>query len=186
MADPVTDAPAQPTHSCPACQILDAEDGSADGQLFTPPEHHVKDENQVWQSVLRTQDHVADKVTDFAGSLRFVYLHSVWFFVWVVLNIGVLGAALKFDPFPFGLLTMIVSLEAIFLSTFVMVSQNRQSARADLRAKLDFETNLRAEIWAVHIGAAVGLDHDHVERVVKMAIDASRAETEGASAPDPG
>ena len=101
MADPVTDAPAQPRrHSCPACTILDAEDGSADGQLFTPPEHHVKNENQVWQSVLRTQDHVADKVTNFAGSLRFVYLHSVWFFIWVVLNIGVLGAALEVRPVP--------------------------------------------------------------------------------------
>jgi len=188
MADQVTNAPAAaPAPSaCPACTIIDAEDGSVDGKLFTPPAHHVKDENQVWQSVLRTQDRVADSITDFAGSLRFVYLHSVWFGIWVLFNIGLFGVALKFDPFPFGLLTMIVSLEAIFLSTFVMVSQNRQSARADLRAKLDFETNLRAEIWAVHIGAAVGLDHDHVERVVKMAIDASRAETEGTSAGDPG
>jgi uncharacterized membrane protein len=186
MADPVTDAPAPQATPCPACTILDAEDGSPDGKLFAPPANHVKNENDVWQSVLRTQDHVADKVTDFAGSLRFVYIHSVWFGIWVVFNIGLFGAALKFDPFPFGLLTMIVSLEAIFLSTFVMVSQNRQSARADLRAKLDFETNLRAEIWAVHIGAAVGLDQHHVEQVVRMAIDASRAETDGASSGDPG
>jgi uncharacterized membrane protein len=181
MADQVTNAPA-PTPapiSCPACTILDAEDGAADGQLFTPPEHHVQDENQVWQSVLRTQDRVADSVTNFAGSLRFVYLHSVWFGIWVLFNIGLFGVALKFDPFPFGLLTMIVSLEAIFLSTFVMVSQNRQAARADIRAKLDFETNLRAEIWAVHIGAALGLDHAHVEQVVRQAIEASRDASPG-------
>jgi uncharacterized membrane protein len=181
MADQVSNAPAPtaPPLSCPACTILDGEDGSADGQLFSPPDHHVKDESQVWQSVLRTQDRVADTITNFAGSLRFVYLHSVWFFVWVVFNIGLFGVALKFDPFPFGLLTMIVSLEAIFLSTFVMVSQNRQAARADLRAKLDFETNLRAEIWAVHIGAALGLDHDHVEQVVRQAIAASRDDSSG-------
>ncbi len=179
MADPHP-APSDLTvASCPACQILDAEDGTVDGKVFTPSKHNVPNENQLWQSVLRTQDRVADKVTDFAGSLRFVYLHSVWFGVWVLVNIGLLGAALKFDPFPFGLLTMIVSLEAIFLSTFVMVSQNRQSARADLRAKLDFETNLRAEIWAVHIGAALGIDHEHVEHVVSQAIAASRADTAG-------
>ncbi|HVN50844.1 MAG TPA: DUF1003 domain-containing protein [Acidimicrobiales bacterium] len=188
MADQVTNAPTTSPApiSCPACTILDAEDGTVDGKLFTPPAHHVKNENQVWQSVLRTQDRVADHITDFAGSLRFVYLHSVWFGIWVLFNIGLFGVALKFDPFPFGLLTMIVSLEAIFLSTFVMVSQNRQAARADLRAKLDFETNLRAEIWAVHIGAAVGLDQHHVEQVVRMAIAATRDETGDTSGGEPG
>src|SRR5206468_6131481 len=115
-------------------------------------------------------------VTSFAGSLKFVYIHAVWFGIWVLLNIGVLGASLKFDKFPFGLLTMIVSLEAIFLSTFVMVSQNRQAARADVRSQLDFETNLRAEIWAVHIGQALGVDVDHVEHVVHEAIQGSRAQ----------
>jgi uncharacterized membrane protein len=80
---------------------------------------------------------------------------------------------MKFDEFPFGLLTMIVSLEAIFLATFVMVSQNRQAARADVRSQLDFETNLRAEIWAIHIGAKLGIDHDHVEDIVRRAIAAS-------------
>ena len=89
---------------------------------------------------------------------------------------GALSAALVFDKFPFGLLTMIVSLEAIFLSTFVMVSQNRQSAWADVRSQLDFETNLRAEIWSVHIGSALGVDVDHVEDVVREAIRGSRAQ----------
>ena len=69
---------------------------------------------------------------------------------------GLLGSALVFDDFPFGLLTMIVSLEAIFLSTFVMISQNREAARADVRAELDFKTNLEAEIlvraMAKHVG----------------------------------
>jgi uncharacterized membrane protein len=78
---------------------------------------------------------------------------------------------------------MIVSLEAIFLSTFVMVSQNRQSARSDIRAQLDFETNLRAEIWAVHIGAALGIDQAHVEDVVQDAIRAQNAAAGDATAP---
>ena len=109
-------------------------------------------------------------MTAFAGSLNFVYLHSAWFGLWVLLNIGLLGASLEFDKFPFGLLTMIVSLEAIFLSTFVMVSQNRQATRTEVRSQLDFEANLRSEVWAIHIGQALGIDPDHVEAVVATAI----------------
>jgi uncharacterized membrane protein len=170
----VTDTATPTPLTCAACQAIDAEDGAADGHLFTQTKYHVPDESALWNSVKRAQDHAADKVTNFAGSLKFVYLHSVWFAIWVLCGVGAFGPTLKFDPFPFGLLTMVVSLEAIFLSTFVMVSQNRQSARADLRAQLDFETNLRAEIWAIHIGAVLGIDHDHVESVVNEAIAASR------------
>ena len=91
------------------------------------------------------------------------------------LNVGLTGIDHEFDKFPFGLLTMIVSLEAIFLSTFVMISQNRQAARSDLRSQLDFENNIRGEIWSVHIGEALGLDTDHVEDVVKRAIAGAQA-----------
>jgi uncharacterized membrane protein len=80
----------------------------------------------------------------------------------------------EFDTFPFGLLTMIVSLEAIFLATFVMVTQNRQAERSDIRSQLDFETNLRSEIWSVHIGAALNIDVEHVEEVVEQAIAGAR------------
>src|ERR1044071_6945804 len=63
---------------------------------------------------------IAAAITDFTGSLAFVYIHVVWFGIWILLNIGLihLPRVSEFDPFPFGLLTMIVSLEAIFLSTF--------------------------------------------------------------------
>jgi hypothetical protein len=168
--------------SCAACRAIDADDGVADGVLFGHSKYHVANEKNLWRNLLQAQDRVADRVTSFAGSLKFVYLHSVWFAIWVVINIGLFGAAAKFDPFPFGLLTMIVSLEAIFLSTFVMVSQNRQAARADLRSQLDFETNLRAEIWAIHIGEVLGIDHDHVESIVNQAIVASNRQ---AGAPTP-
>jgi uncharacterized membrane protein len=73
---------------------------------------------------------LADSITAFAGSMRFVALHVVWFAVWIGLNL----VGLAFDPFPFGLLTMIVSLEAIFLSTFVLISQNRVEARQQVVA----------------------------------------------------
>jgi uncharacterized membrane protein len=74
----------------------------------------------------------------------FVYLHVVWFAVWIAWNLGALGAK-PFDPYPFGLLTMIVSLEAIFLSTFVLISQNRLSEDADRRANLHLQIGLLSE-----------------------------------------
>jgi uncharacterized membrane protein len=157
--------------SCAACRSLDALDGTEDGQMFTPVVA-AKNEKTIVRSLQQAQDRAADRVTAFAGSLNFVYIHSVWFAVWIAINVGLLGSALAFDEFPFGLLTMIVSLEAIFLATFVMVSQNRQAARSDVRSQLDFENNVRAEIWAVHIGAVLGIDDTHVEDVVRHAIDA--------------
>jgi uncharacterized membrane protein len=90
------------------------------------------------------QERLADALTVFSGSVVFVYLHASWFGVWILLNIGWLGLT-PFDPFPFSLLTLIVSLEAIFLSTFVLISQNHASAMADKRADLDLQINLLAE-----------------------------------------
>ena len=77
------------------------------------------------------QNRVADRITDFAGSMRFVYLHILWFGLWIGL-----GA----EKYPYGLLTMIVSLEAIFLSTFVMISQNRADAKRQVVANLEWKT----------------------------------------------
>jgi uncharacterized membrane protein len=167
------------THACPACQIIDQADGVEDGNLYKVEHYQTRNEQALIRALMRAQDRAADEITNFAGSLKFVYLHSVWFGIWIAVNIGVLGASLKFDKFPFGLLTMIVSLEAIFLSTFVMVSQNRQAARADVRSQLDFETNLRSEIWSVHIGHALGVDPVHVEEVVRKAIEGSKAQLAG-------
>src|SRR5262249_41992971 len=91
------------------------------------------------------EDKLADRITSFAGTMNFVYIHSLWFGVWIVINLGLLGAGFAFDKFPFGLLTLIVSLEAIFLSTFVMISQNRQAVAAEVRSELDYKTDVKAE-----------------------------------------
>ena len=77
------------------------------------------------------QNRVADRITAFAGSMRFVYLHILWFGCWIGLGV---------EKYPFGLLTMIVSLEAIFLSTFVMISQNRADAKRQLIADQQWQT----------------------------------------------
>ena len=96
---------------------------------------------------------IADAITDFTGSMAFVFLHVVWFGLWVLLNIGLIHIPYvsEFDPFPFGLLTMIVSLEAIFLSTFVLISQNRLAAAGEKRAELDLQINLLAEQKATKV-----------------------------------
>ena len=79
----------------------------------------------------RRENRAADQITRFAGSMKFVYLHAIWFSLWIGL-----GA----EDYPFGLLTMIVSLEAIFLSTFVMISQNRADAKRQVVANLEWKT----------------------------------------------
>ncbi len=89
---------------------------------------------------------VADLFATVAGDIRFVYLSAIWFFIWIVLNINIIPSLQPFDPFPFGLLTMIVSLEAIFLSTFVLVSQNRQTEREKVRNDIEYEVNVKAEL----------------------------------------
>jgi uncharacterized membrane protein len=90
------------------------------------------------------QDRGADAVTGFAGSTLFVYVHVLWFAGWVLLNTGRAGVA-AFDPFPYGLLTMIVSLEAIFLSALVLITQNRMSTEVEHRADLDLHIGLLTE-----------------------------------------
>lgn len=145
---------------------------------------HTRAEHRVWAEVRRVQDVVTDRVTQFAGSLSFVYIHVGWFTFWVALNVGLLGSGRSFDKYPFGLLTLIVSLEAIFLSTFVMISQNRQAARADIRSELDFETNLRSEVWSVHIGRSLGLDPEEVERHVQDLVQRARTGLSDGSAVD--
>jgi uncharacterized membrane protein len=83
------------------------------------------------QRARNAQNRIADRITAFAGSMQFVYLHIVWFSCWI--GFGV-------EKYPFGLLTMIVSLEAIFLSTFVMISQNRADAKREVIADQQWNT----------------------------------------------
>ena len=167
--------------SCPACQVIDRFDGIEDGQIARIEHFRSRDERSLFRTMIRAQGQVADRVTNFAGSMKFVYLHVGWFIFWIALNVGLTGVRHQFDKFPFGLLTMIVSLEAIFLSTFVMISQNRQGARSDVRSQLDFETNIRSEIWSVHIGQALGIDAMHVEQIVAQAVQSSARHLESAS-----
>jgi uncharacterized membrane protein len=87
---------------------------------------------------------VADRLNDFASSTPFLLLHAFWFATWIAWNTGALGLV-PFDPYPFGFLTLVVSLEAIFLSIFVLMAQKREAAIAELREEMSLQVSLRLE-----------------------------------------
>jgi uncharacterized membrane protein len=102
----------------------------------------------------------ADWIAEWSGSISFLMLHIVFFAVWIVLNVEWVPFAPNFDPFPFGLLTMVVSLEAIILSVFVLLSQNRQVAKDRIRSDVEYEVNLKAELEIAHL-------HEKVDRIME-------------------
>lgn len=87
----------------------------------------------------------AEMVTRVAGGIPFIVLHLTWFTLWITLNLGIIPGVSAWDPFPFSFLTLVVSLEAIFLSLLVLMTQNRLTQDADKRALLDLQINMLAE-----------------------------------------
>jgi len=97
------------------------------------------------ESLERTRsERIADGITAFFGSIVFIWLHVLWFSLWIVFNLPRWGFE-PFDPFPFTFLTMMVSLEAIFLSAFILMSENRQARLADRRARVNLQVDMIAE-----------------------------------------
>lgn len=93
----------------------------------------------------------ADWIAEFAGSIPFLLMHVVWFGLWLLVNSVKIPGIPQFDPFPFGFLTLSVSLEAIFLSVFVLLSQNRQAAKDHVRSDIEYDVNLKAELEIVNL-----------------------------------
>jgi uncharacterized membrane protein len=106
---------------------------------------------------LSTLQKIADWIAWFSGSMPFLLINAIWFGAWVAINTLPLGIPV-FDPYPFGLLTMIVSLEAIFLSCFVLISQNRQAEKDHVRSDVEYEVNIKAELEVAHL-------HEKTDRV---------------------
>ena len=90
-------------------------------------------------------DRIADLIGGFSGSMTFVFLHLFWFLSWFLINTGVIPGVKRFDPYPFILLAMVVSVEGVLLSTFVLMKQNRMQKRIDIRDQLDLQINLLSE-----------------------------------------
>ncbi|HEU4478794.1 MAG TPA: DUF1003 domain-containing protein [Pyrinomonadaceae bacterium] len=120
----------------------------ADELLRTRVSRNANEEMEVHSTPLQK---VADWIAWFSGSMPFLMINGGWFAIWIILNTLILGSAAAFDPYPFGLLTMIVSLEAIFLSCFVLVSQNRQAEKDRVRADIEYEVNIKAELEIAHL-----------------------------------
>jgi CRP/FNR family cyclic AMP-dependent transcriptional regulator len=117
----------------------------------------MKNPNAVIAEATTRWQRVSDRVATVAASHLFTLTHIGWFGTWILLNTlaaaGWLPRSLAFDPYPFGLLTLIVSLEAIFLSIFVLVSQNRQSERDRIRTDLDYQVNVKAHVEILGIAS---------------------------------
>jgi uncharacterized membrane protein len=100
----------------------------------------------------------ADWIAAASGSIPFLLLHCVGFAGWIAVNLGLIPGVEIFDPYPFGLLTMAVSLEAIILSVFVLLSQNRQVAKDRVRSDVEYDVNLKAEMEIAHL-------HEKIDRM---------------------
>jgi uncharacterized membrane protein len=123
------------------------------------------------------QDRIADAITGFTGSMRFVYLHVAIFGLWIVVNLGWLPGVPRFDE-TFVVLAMVASVEAIFLSTFVLISQNRMAALADRRADLDLQISLLAEhevtrliTLVTRMAKQMGIDESHDPELEELGRD---------------
>src|SRR5690606_14995576 len=113
----------------------------------------AKDINEETEDNRSAVERMADWGTEFSGSIPFLVIHIIVFTVWIALNVAPLTTSVAggFDPFPFGLLTMAVSLEAIILSVLVMLSQNRQVARDRIRNDIEYQVNVSAEAKVAHL-----------------------------------
>jgi len=138
---------------------------------WTPTDKRIlqiaKNISKEFESKRTFSQKISDKITAFCGSMPFVYVHMVWFILWIVLNIAAFEFFRIFDPYPYGLLTMLVSLEAIILSTFILITQNRQAEKADMRAEMDYRINLKAEKEIAEILARLKELHAHVKGIKK-------------------
>jgi uncharacterized membrane protein len=106
-------------------------------------------------------DRVADKVAQFAGEIKFIVIHAIFFGLWIGLNSFKIAI---FDAYPYSFLTMLVSLEAIFLSCLVLISQNMQGAKDRVRADIEYEINIKAELEVAHL-------HEKTDRMHEEMLD---------------
>ena len=119
---------------------------SADEMLRRRVARNINEEMQIRST---TMEKIADLIAEFSGSITFLLLNATVFAAWIVWN--TVPFVPHFDPYPFGFLTMVMSVEAIFLSIFVLISQNRQGAKDRLRADAEYEVNLKAELEITHL-----------------------------------
>jgi uncharacterized membrane protein len=112
-------------------------------------------------------ERLADTVTSFTGRPHFVTAHLAWFAAWVLLNSGLIVAVQAFDAYPFSLLGIILSVEAILITSFLLISQNRQNVHAEKRAELEYEVNVRSYRKIRDLQDALEAIANRIERLEK-------------------
>ena len=158
--------PARSTVTCPQC----GRSNAADAVFCANPDCHkalgefrYAEEEIARES--RVHEKIADNVAAFIGNPYFIVVHAVWFLLWIAVNTGVITVSRMFDVYPFGLLGIILSIEAIFITGFLLISQNRQSSHADKRSELDYEVNVRTFREIQHMKALLADILTRVERI---------------------
>jgi uncharacterized membrane protein len=124
----------------------------------------------------------ANWIADFSGSMTFLLLNAAIFALWIIINLEILPGLTAFDPYPFGFLTMSVSLEAIFLSIIVLLSQNLQSARERMRNDIEYEVNLKAELEIGQLHDRLGKLHTDISQRIGLLEGRIKAVQDGATA----
>jgi uncharacterized membrane protein len=161
MLQPGEPAPEARVYKCSGCGVYTAliegeiaphcEHCSAakKAQFWTPTSRRLitvsKNIAKEFEKRKRWHEKLSDVITSFFGSMKFVVFHLLFFAFWIVANTEKIPGVPVFDPYPFGLLTTIVSLEAIMLSTFILVSQKRSGDRAELRSEYDYQVDMKSE-----------------------------------------
>jgi uncharacterized membrane protein len=140
----VTSAAGGETQICPAC----GGENPADAVFCEHPPCHkalggFKYVTEELIAEARWHEALAERTTAFIGKPHFLFAHAVWFAIWIAINTGIVMGVTKFDTYPFALLGIILAAEAIFITGFLLVTQNRQNAHANKRAELDYEVNVR-------------------------------------------
>ncbi|MCB0352588.1 MAG: DUF1003 domain-containing protein [Bdellovibrionales bacterium] len=123
-------------------------------RIVRNPNEEVKDE-------LSWMQKIASVIADFSGSIPFLFLNFFFFFFWILFNVDLVPGVEAFDPYPFGFLTMAVSLEAIFLSIFVLLAQNLQAAKERIRNDIEYDVNLKAELEVSQL-------HEKMDKLAEM------------------
>jgi CRP/FNR family cyclic AMP-dependent transcriptional regulator len=132
----------------------------ADELLMTRVSRNVNEEMEEKLSPLQR---FSDWIAWFSGSMQFLLLNLLMFVIWITVNIQIFRVS-PFDPFPFGFLTMITSLESIFLSCFVLISQNRQAEKDRVRSDIEYDVNIKAELEVAHL-------HEKTDRIYESMLE---------------
>ncbi len=163
---PPTEAASSAPLVCPMCGLKNAPDAvfcannachKALGEF-----RYVTEEIQ---AEARWHESLAERVTGFIAKPHFFVLHGLWIGLWVLLNTGVLALMARFDGYPFSLLGLLLAVEAIFISGFVLIRQNRQNLHADKRAELDYEVSVHTYRRILEMETMLLRIHTHLEKL---------------------